>query len=500
MAHSSLVMSTSVDSSNQECEYYCLFHDIFCSFGCVMETHRFCQVMSKDDVTEDALSSGMSTRKAAEKVETKLKDLTQEFLAIEKFLADVNSSIDDKQKKCLKDIVQVRNRINTHLDSLEKKVRDRISHEHKNLISKLENTKKQIWKNKNAVQDIANKLDNVKQDGTDRQLLFAIKSSEKSSQHIRQYLDKLRKTYELMEKNIYVQVDSTLNEFDKNIHLFGRVVGESTQSIMSFSKPVTIEFCQRTPRTEIRAYRMKENIFKCPKKIDITGCALLSDRTYVLAESLKNQLLILESGIIKGTVTFAHPPFDVCRVRDNTVAVTIPNDHSVVYVDIVLMKIIKSVNFENKCYYVDCDDKRLAIGFPGMDKIIITDLEGKNINCFKIRGTRFTLRHNYIYSVNERDDEVLCYDLSGNEVWTYPDQIMKPAGVAVDKMQYVYVFSKFNNSVYAISPSRYNSTIVIDRDDVSFNDFRCFRLRFHRLFVFSRNQGVVYETNYYRPY
>lgn len=498
MAHSSLEMNTNSDNSNQACEHYCLIHDIFCSFDCVMENHRFCQVMSQDNVTENARSNGKSTRKEDKKVETGIRDLTQEFLAIEKFLSDMSSSIDDQQKQCLMKITEVRNQINIHLDSLEKKVRDVISTEHKKLKSKLEDTMKRICHNKISLQDMTNRLDKIKRDGTERQLLLAVKSSEQIFKHMSQYIDELRQTDELMEKNISVNVDPTLNEFDTRIDSFGMVMSKSTKSIMSYSKPVMSGFAQYQPRSEVRVNLKNVEKFKCPKEIDITGCALLPEKKYVFVDSLKKQIHILESGMYKGTVTFDNSPFDVCHVEDNTVAVTIPNDNAVFYVDIVLREIIKSLRFENKCYYVDSDGKRLAFGFSDKNLIIITDLEGKEINRFKIRGKRFTLHKFGIYSVNERDDEVLRYDLSGKELWTYPDKIMRPVGVAVDFMGYAYVFSKFNDAIYAISPYGFDSRIVKDKDDADFSDFRCLCIKPHsnQLLICSCNQVSIYKADY----
>lgn len=106
-------------------------------------------------------------------------------------------------------------------------------------------------------------------------------------------------------------------------------------------------------------------------------------------------------------------------------------------------------------YGVGYDKKNLVIGFPHKDNVVIADLEGNANRSLKIRGERFTFRNNEIYSVYEKDDEVLCYDLFGKQKWVYPDIVKMPVGIAVDKRKYVYVFSKFNNSIYLISPCRF---------------------------------------------
>lgn len=66
-------------------------------------------------------------------------------------------------------------------------------------------------------------------------------------------------------------------------------------------------------------------------------------------------------------------------------------------------KIIKTVYCPYKCYNVDCDGILLAIGFPCNEQMIITDLEGNQINCFTIRNQELTLRNNEIYMVSKRN-------------------------------------------------------------------------------------------------
>lgn len=76
-----------------------------------------------------------------------------------------------------------------------------------------------------------------------------------------------------------------------------------------------------------------------------------------------------------------------------------------------------------------------------------------------------------------------------------------PVGIAVDKRKYVYVFSKFNNSIYIISPCGLNSRILIDKEEDELKDFNCMCISpdSERLLVcFSSNQAVMYNIERHR--
>ncbi|CAC5381191.1 unnamed protein product [Mytilus coruscus] len=485
-------MNTICKTHNEYFENYCVDHVTTCCRQCKEGIHDRCQVLPLETITRDAKYSVTS-----KEVGTDLKHLTQEFQAIENFLSKMKSSIDDQRKKCLEEIRQVRSQINTHLDTLEMNVMKEISTEYENLKSELEVTMKHTCHNKITLQDMAKELDISSRDGTDTQFFFAVRSTKEMLKNISQSLDELRETDALSMKNISVNVDPTLNAFNKTIESFGKAVIKSTPSVMNYSKTVSPTFAQMARRSEVTISLEFCERFKLPRNIDVTGCVQLPDEKCVLVDRRQNRLVLHQSGNFKDIVTFANSPFDVCPIEDSTVAVTIPNDKAVVYVDINLGKIIKTVYFANECYNVDCDGKRLAIGFPKREKVIVADLEGKEINCFKIRGKEFTLRNNEIYSVSEHDDEVLCYDLFGKQKWTYPDTVRKPVGVAVDQRKYVYVFSKSDETIYIISPYGSNSRIVMDKEDAALSDFSrlCMYPDSDQLFVCgTSNHALVYNV------
>lgn len=203
-----------------------------------------------------------------------------------------------------------------------------------------------------------------------------------------------------------------------------------------------------------------------PESFYITGCEALSNGFYVV-DSLNKRLAVLNRNgeHMKDIVQFTSCPLDVCYIKSrNITAVTIPTDHMVVFVDTKERKIVESVVYRLKCYYIKCNDNNLFIGCPNNGKIIVADLFGRELGYLNIPGDRFAVTHDSIYAINEKEDLVLCYDIQGNQRWIAPDIVRDPIGIYVDKHDYVYVFSK-HNTLHSISPNGFRNTIILDRSD-----------------------------------
>ncbi|CAG2217939.1 unnamed protein product [Mytilus edulis] len=141
-----------------------------------------------------------------------------------------------------------------------------------------------------------------------------------------------------------VHINPTLASFNETIDSFGEVVIKSSRSIMSYSKPLGFRRTQEAVRSETNIY-LKCDTLKFPRVMRITGCARLPDGKHVFVDSHKKRLVLNESGNFRDIIPFANSPFDVCHIRHSIVAVTIPETHEVMYVDILKGMQIKSSLF-----------------------------------------------------------------------------------------------------------------------------------------------------------
>lgn len=112
---------------------------------------------------------------------------------------------------------------------------------------------------------------------------------------------------------------------------------------MILNRSETPMFDRRTNvplRSECLVLLTKCDTFKYPRTMAITGCAQLPDCQFVLVDRQKHYLVLNKNGIFKDSASFTNriSPYDVCYVKDNTVAVTVPEDNTVLFVDIVTEK------------------------------------------------------------------------------------------------------------------------------------------------------------------
>lgn len=463
MERTSLEMDTICFNHSRTYISFCSFHDMKCCQHCVSESHQNCQVHQLKQV-------------GAEKVEDDLRNLLLEFQAIETFLLEMKLKIGDQRKKGLEEIAQVRIHLQNQLANLEKKMIEDISCEYENFKSETECTIKQIGDEKIKVQKTLDKLTGFKLEGTDDQLLCAVTSSKEELREMQGFLGGLKESGVLFEKNMSVDVNLTLTSFDKNIESFGKVTILSSPPILcdKMGNPTVTRYkaLMNTPDTNIFLTVFNKLIF--PEQMWITGCTLLPEGKLVFVDRLTQRLVLNESGNFHDIIPFAIPPFDVCHVKNNTVAVTLPETNEVVYVDILKgIKIKSSLFFKSTCWGIDCNGEFMVIGFPHKERVIIVDLDGREVRSFNVTCDCFVLGPYEIYSVNYQRDEIICNNLDGNQLWTYPDVVVKPAGIGVDRAGHVYVFSKFNNDLYLISRCGTTNRILQDNAEENHNGFSC---------------------------
>lgn len=209
-----------------------------------------------------------------------------------------------------------------------------------------------------------------------------------------------------------------------------------------------------------------------PEGVNITGSSRFCNAYAVVDNFNKRLALVNNEGVhLKDIVKFTNNPLDVCFIGGTTVAVTIPSDHMVAFVDINECKIVESVVYSPKCHYIVCYGDDLFIGCPNSSRIIIADIHGREIRSLHIPGQRFDIDDYYnIYITNENEDLVSCYDKYGNQKWIVQDIVRDPIGISVSH-DFVTVLSK-HNALHILSLNGYEKRVFLNTehglDDPSF--------------------------------
>ena len=115
----------------------------------------------------------------------------------------------------------------------------------------------------------------------------------------------------------------------------------------------------------------------------------------------------------KDIVWFSGRPFEVSFTGENIVAVTIWDNHAVVFVNVITNTITNTVDIGYLCHRTDFNMNRLAIRVmqpPISCHIVYLDPKGKLIDRVNIPGMNST-------NISLRDDTINCTDSVTNMIY-----------------------------------------------------------------------------------
>ena len=117
----------------------------------------------------------------------------------------------------------------------------------------------------------------------------------------------------------------------------------------------------------------------------------------------------------KDIARFSGRPFEVSYTGENIVAVTMWDNHEVVFVNVITNTITNTVDIGYLCYGTDFNMNHLAIRViqpPTSSHIVYLDPKGKLIDRVNIPGMNST-------SISLRDDTINCTDSLTNTIYCH---------------------------------------------------------------------------------
>ncbi|CAC5383380.1 unnamed protein product [Mytilus coruscus] len=205
------------------------------------------------------------------------------------------------------------------------------------------------------------------------------------------------------------------------------------------------------------------------KSIDISACRILPDGKYLILDcDYKESRLLLfskDGTFLRTVATFKGSSFDVCFVRNNTVAVTLQIENKTALVDVEKNEIMETIKLCHKCCAAASDGQKMIIS--SMEKSTLVNLNDKSQTILEgVRAHRNSLFNGNIYGTIYHEDKVYCYKSTGEVLWTFEHYgIDNPQGITVDMYGFVYFVSQENNKVFVISPDGQTSRIILSKDD-----------------------------------
>ncbi|XP_021378662.1 E3 ubiquitin-protein ligase TRIM9-like [Mizuhopecten yessoensis] len=309
------------EKHTEKMDYYCEDHQILGCSRCITIDHRRCEVVT----TTQEYCDKLKKESRLDDLKTSLKKTTEAIeLLIKEFGEQLQTLLED-QDTGLKSLADLRQRIDTRLDAMQKNSTDELiatyKEEKDNLEMSMQKCERLMFSIQNTIESSGTAIQ--KNDTVDTILLF-----QRGQAEVKSYEDlitEMRKKFTTVR--IKHSVDPNLLTLDKDIPLsMGKIKIE--KNLNSLSGP-------KSPLSKCGVTEVSKFCIKCPSDVlncHAPGVVYLPDDHIVVGDYNNKKIkLFTVSGKCEDVMKVSGKPHDMCLLDDNTVAVA-NYDASVIYV------------------------------------------------------------------------------------------------------------------------------------------------------------------------
>ncbi|KAK3604074.1 hypothetical protein CHS0354_014380 [Potamilus streckersoni] len=446
---------TCSEHHGEDIKYYCKDHKVPCCGSCFFQGHKTC---SKVIDLKEELPALLCDSKPDEII----ADMKKIEIHLKTFI-DINdsslNSLEQQVNRMTEQIRELRKKINSALDKLEKQVKTE-----ENTIYKEEVIRKQE-ENHHCLS-----------------LIHAVRNSHYLLQTVHKYGSSLQKF--LMAEKMKSQLHSYCNLIGEKYVKIGTITLEvqfahPIESILSLTElgnvVTTTSFstlpltCSQRKTKDCQVERVDIINLKVPKvnASCYTGITFLPGDRVMLADYDNSQCILLSSSyqfITSHTLT--GKPWNVCVLDDQEVAVSL-YDQSKIQILSVVGDVVRPVRTITTKY--NCN----GIADAGNGDMVVRGPCGNNKGQWSLINMRGDVKYSYQYDCPYYDynyitlnnmktcvyltvysmNSLLCFDMDGRKLFTYsPDNLRGPMGVAVDRYDNIYVLGFWSNNIHQLSP------------------------------------------------
>ncbi|CAG2214488.1 unnamed protein product [Mytilus edulis] len=450
-------------------ELYCSFHACPCCVQCIADEHQKCQDLKPlSDILKQVKSSA-----SVQLYEKDLQDVKENLDTARRYLETRISTINTQKMKAVEEIRIMRKSINDYLNKLEQDILNDLESEHSKLKLDMATLVQQIEQRTSQISQMQSQFTKMTQYATELQMYIGLREIEKTTSETAKYLENLESGDHYIEKNLEVIISSALESILHDLKSFGDIcinARSSTLQIKAGRKDQAQHLIVNIPGIEeIKPFLLTRlTIPKDMKTLIIYACRILPDGKFIILDCHKKQLLLFsKDGIfIRIVATFKSHPYDVCFVRNNTVAVTFKSVNQTTLVDIEKNKIIQTIKLSHYCYGVASDGETLVISEDR--KCTRVNLHDKSHTILNGMDGVFhiSLFQGSIYGAIPEENKICCFDSTGEPLWTFQHQeIVWPVGITLDMNGFIYIASHGNNSIVVVSPDGKTCKTILSEAD-----------------------------------
>lgn len=456
---------------NSKLELYCPFHACPCCIQCLSK-HRKCQDIKplSDMITHVRSSASIHIFK------TELKDLTKTFGVILNFL---NSRIDENNSQMASSVTKfrcIKKSIDDDLNRLEQKIMDELESKHLFLISNMNTLLKQIKHREIQRNKLQEQLSKLKQFATNLQMYFGLREIEMSTSEVVKFVSDFTSGDHMNESNLEIRISSSIQLMLQDIKSFGEInitTCPSSIYIQTGRRDQAQHFIPTIPEIEqiepllLKTVTIPDDI----KAEDVKACQILPNgEILILDQTNKHISKFSNDGILMKIVVRVNVvPYDMCLVRNDTVAISLPVTNQTVMADIEKGEISETIGFTHDCHGLSSDGQILVVSSVNEKKCTTVNLIDMSPKILEgVGGNYISLFKENMYCIDNKENNVNCYNKNGDTLWTFKHcDIQSSNGLALDIHGFIYIASFGNKKIVVISPDgKASKTIQSEADGI----------------------------------
>ncbi|VDI53298.1 Hypothetical predicted protein [Mytilus galloprovincialis] len=453
-------------------EWFCKNHEKALCMVCVTSNHKSCA---------DVISISVASKNARQS--TALSDLVE---SIDRTLSNIEQcitnrdcgtkEIEKQELEIKKMILEMRKKVNTHLDKLEVKLLLELGStsrscksEYAKIVQKLKSAEEKLTK-------LREQTLHIQQFSSDIQVFLGmyqgIRSIVSETKSITDSIDS-SKDYELK-----VDINRRITKLSKEVQAFGQIkVTENTPNLdfrdtKIEQAQISITVPTSGNRSNIQLQLIKTFRISMKEKnveMNITGCIMLSNGHLLMANSASKSLIeYSNTGEHINDIPVSQFPCSIAVIDSCRIVVTYGSASFLEIMNNDTFQVKKKISFPKSCWGVSHQNGRLYV-VSGIATIQVLDLSGRQLETLKIASNRvinLTSSKNMIFYTDCNSNKVHCCLMNGDELWQFESKnIIYPFNATVDNSDNVYVVSSTAHNLTIIQHNGKESKTLLKESD-----------------------------------
>lgn len=447
---------------------YCKDHETPCCGKCANESHKKCQeVVNLDDIIKNA-----KTSTTFQEIEEKLAEVVNNIQEIQKVYKGNIATLSENRKHIEKQIQDIRFKIDTHLNKLQKKLVDVLQQVEETESKKVFQLVKTLEEKEGKLTNYQNSMANIKHHASDLQTFMSIKQIEQDLAKEEEFTQLCVVGDKVNSRVITCCIDESVKTFIQSVQRFGDIILETTFSEpkLKRKKEQQAQMCVPKADNTIDNITAKLQQRIQTKSKNVRGCCILPNNDMAFTCFDTGKVIVIGNNGENNFEVNLQCASDLTYIQsDNSIAASSSVRRSISVIDVQERKIKHVISLESiDCGLVErnnsfifCTPKGIKI--KAMKDRMVSDLKNVKLSIFSYIDTQ----NNKLYYTSFHDHSITCCDFQGRVIWIFKntDTLRYPLGISVDNEGNVYAVGEHLGNVIIISPNGQRSRRLFPDSD-----------------------------------